>query len=227
MYSYSRCGYQDERGASIPGRHYRPTWDVLCRSIPKGQLLAYNSTKGILQIQEQEPGSEERKVDDDSIVLCISGRCRRPGVRGARAGWGIYFGPGSPYNASGLLDPGLPQTESRAEIEALLRAMRVVKDRIISDGFHPRRCFIKTHSLYIQQVFPGPIRRWAAAAGRNIYGEKLLYFQLLMDIESLMRDVGNRGEGGEGGTNVLIWCAATEENREADELAVLAILQTE
>lgn len=224
MYSYTNCGRRDVGEPSVHGRHYHPARDAFRCRIPQDQLLVYNSSVGALQIQKQELHSDVRRVDADSIVLSIGSACRCPGVRDARAAWSVYFGPGSPYNASGLLDPALPQTEVRAEIEALGQAMSIAINKIVSGGFRPRRCYIKTHSSYIQRVFPSLVRRWVADCGKNIFGEKVVFFQLLMDIQSLIHQMGNGGE--EGGTDVLFWCAAREENREADGLAVDALAQS-
>ncbi|PNP38047.1 hypothetical protein TGAMA5MH_10146 [Trichoderma gamsii] len=217
------AGYR-RRGGSfrIPGRHFHPANESPHRRIPKDQLLVYDATRGVQQIQQQGPHGDE--VDTDSLVLSIGGTCRNPGTRGVRAAWGVYFRPESPYNASALLDAALPQTLARAEIEALRQALSTIEAKFISSDFQPRRCIIKTNSSYIQRVFPSLVRRLRADGGRNVFGEKVVFYELLRDIEERFEDLGY-GDGIEGGTDVIFWCVAQEENREADGLAVDALAQ--
>ncbi|KAM0476693.1 hypothetical protein ACHAPX_006114 [Trichoderma viride] len=208
----------------IPGRHFHPAHESLHRRIPNDQLLVYDATRGVQQIQKQDFQGDEVEVDTDSLVLSIGSTCRSPGIRGARAAWGVYFGPGSPYNASALLEAALPQTEARAEIEALQQALSIIEAKIISGDFQPQRCIIKTHSSYIQRVFPTLVRRLRADGGRNVFGEKVVFYELLRDIEERFEDLGY-GDGIEGGTDVMFWCVEQEENREADGLVVNALAQ--
>ncbi|KAL7918941.1 hypothetical protein ACQKWADRAFT_302723 [Trichoderma austrokoningii] len=207
----------------LPGRHFNPACESIYRRIPKDQLLVYSATKAVLQIKREDPHDIEAKahVDADSLVVSIASSCRNPGIRGVRAAYGIYFGPKSPYNTSALLNAALPQTETRAEIEALQQALHIIATRIISYDFRPRRCYIKTHSAYIQRVFPCLVRRWAADCGTNVFGEKVVFFELLVDIEKRMAAMA-RGDG-DGERDVLIWCAERGENLEAEGLAAEAI----
>lgn len=192
----------------IIGRHF---------CISNDHLLVYDATKGVLQILEQDPHGDEAKLEAD-LVLSIGGACQNPGTREARAAWGVYFGPESPYNTSGLLDPALPKTLATAEMEALRQALNIIKAKLISDDFQPRKCIIKTHSSHIKRVFPSLVRRWAAGGGTSVFGE------LLRDIEECLEDLGYV-DGVDRGTNVMFWCAKQEENLEADGLAVDALAQ--
>ncbi|EHK45693.1 hypothetical protein TRIATDRAFT_88906 [Trichoderma atroviride IMI 206040] len=204
--SYRRRGGEFE----IPGRKFNPAYESLHRHIPNDKLLVYNASKGVLKIQEQDTQS-------NSLVLSIGGTCRNPGTPGARAAWGVYFGPESPYNASALLDPALPQTKARAEMEALRQALSIIKAKIISGDYQPRRCVIKTHSSYIRRVFPRLVHRRAA--------EKVVFSELLMEIEEQLEDMGYV-DGVDRSTNAMFWCVEQEENREADGLAVDALAQS-
>ncbi|KAK1242566.1 hypothetical protein MKX08_005378 [Trichoderma sp. CBMAI-0020] len=204
--SYRRRGGEFE----ILGRHFDPAYEFLHRHIPNDKFLVYNATKGVLKIQEQDTNA-------NSLVLSIGGICQNPGTPRARAAWGVYFGPGSPYNASALLDPALPQTRTRAEMEALRQALGIIKAKIISGDYRPRRCIIKTHSSYIGRVFPSPVHGRAA--------EKAVYFELLMEIRQRLGDIGYV-DGVERGTDVRFWCVQQGKNQEADGLAVDALARS-
>lgn len=188
---------------TIPGRHFYPAWESDHRHILNDQLLVYDAIRGVLKIQKQET---EAFVDADSLVLSIGGTCQSPGTRGVRAAWGVYFGPESPYNASALLDPALPQTQARAEIEALRQALSTIETRIIPDDFQPRRCYIKTHSPYIEGVFLGLGRRGV----------------LLREIEERLEDLCY-DDGVDRAMDVRLWCTTLEENREAVRLVADAL----
>lgn len=186
---------------TIPGRHFDPAWESDHRHIPNDQLLVYDAIRGVSRIRKQET---EVFVDADSLVVSIGGACQNPGTRGARAAWGVYFGPGSPYNASALLDPAFPRTQARAEIEALQQALSIIKDKIIPSGFQPRRCYIRTHSSYIGGALPSIGRR------RGV---------LLTEMEELLELLCYE-DGIDRAMDVRFWCTTLEENREADRLVV-------
>ena len=98
---------------------------AIARSQPS-QLLKYNQEKQFFQLQGSTVAARDVPLlDASSVVVHIDGACRNNGRRNARAAYGVYFGPDSRYNASGLLDPFLPQTSIRAEIEALAKAVEI------------------------------------------------------------------------------------------------------
>jgi hypothetical protein len=69
------------------------------------------------------------------------------------------------------------------------------------------------------------VYRWAADGGKNIFGEEVVFFELLMDIVERLEDMGN-GKGEEGGMDILFWRVTKEENQEAGELVADAFAQS-
>jgi ribonuclease HI len=90
------------------------------------QLACYNPAKGILQVQVEARRRPGRVLDTNSLAVFIDGAYRGNGTPSARASYGVYFGPNSGYNTYGLLPSNLPQTSTRAEIEALVQALRMI-----------------------------------------------------------------------------------------------------
>ena len=77
-----------------------------------------------MQYQHADPSS--RRTEVWSLVLCIGSACHGNDKPESRASFGVYFGPGSPYNASGVLQSTAEQSSARAEIEALAVALRII-----------------------------------------------------------------------------------------------------
>lgn len=63
--------------------------------------------------------------DDDLMKIYTDGSSQGNGKPGARAGLGVYFGPNDERNLAERL-PGIIQTNQRAELLAMLRAMELV-----------------------------------------------------------------------------------------------------
>lgn len=61
------------------------------------------------------------------ITVYTDGACTGNGQRGSKAGYGVFFGEGSPYNVSEPLE-GRP-TNQRAEMKAALEALSVIRER--------------------------------------------------------------------------------------------------
>ncbi|KAG8162899.1 hypothetical protein KVR01_007377 [Diaporthe batatas] len=112
-------------------RRFNPAeeWNYQC--MPWDKLLKYNPEKEYCQLQYTcpiEPFIEPFiMVNKRSMVVAIAGHCDNSGKPGAVAAWAVRFGVGSRFNAAERLDPGFPQTTSRAEIEALSQALDIIK----------------------------------------------------------------------------------------------------
>jgi ribonuclease HI len=60
------------------------------------------------------------------MVVYVDEVCRNNGTPIARASYGVYVRLNSPHNSYGLLSDSSPQTSTRAEIEALSKALETV-----------------------------------------------------------------------------------------------------
>ncbi|KAI2487700.1 hypothetical protein Ptr902_01833 [Pyrenophora tritici-repentis] len=92
----------DEFGEEIR-RLYVPTEDPCSRPIPLHQLVVYNSQKKISQLRMKVMARPDSFPDKQSMVVFIDGACRNNGSPTARASYGVYLGPESPYNRYGLV----------------------------------------------------------------------------------------------------------------------------
>ncbi|KAF2833194.1 hypothetical protein CC86DRAFT_365152 [Ophiobolus disseminans] len=82
--------------------------------------MVYNRAKQILQLQMTIDTEPHPVPDINSLVVFIDGACRGNGTASARASYGVYFGRNSRYNTYECPPSYLPQTSTRAEIEALV-----------------------------------------------------------------------------------------------------------
>ncbi|XP_061602634.1 ribonuclease H1 [Cololabis saira] len=65
----------------------------------------------------------------DAVVVYTDGCCSANGRKGARAGIGVYWGPGHPLNVADRLDGR--QTNQRAELQAACKALELAKENKI------------------------------------------------------------------------------------------------
>ncbi|KAH7040500.1 uncharacterized protein B0I36DRAFT_344235 [Microdochium trichocladiopsis] len=83
------------------------------------------------------------ELELDLVHIYTDGSSRANGRANAVAGVGVYFGVGDPRNISERL-AGMPQTNNRAELTAILRALDQVTDlqgvRIFSDSNYAIKC---------------------------------------------------------------------------------------
>jgi ribonuclease HI len=98
------------------------------RSIPRSELVVYNPKKKVSQLKLKVYSQPEPIIDEQTLIFHIDGACRNNGSPDATSSFGVYFGPNSPYNTHGLIAPSIPQTSTRAEIEALSHALDVICD---------------------------------------------------------------------------------------------------
>jgi ribonuclease HI len=154
-------------------------------------------------------GSEKfsaKHEDPNTLRIWTDGSSRGNGQRGARAGLGVYFGPNDPRNLSQPL-PGDLQTNQRAELLAIQRALESVPDtqdvEIVTDSQYSINC----------------VTVWAAKWEKNQWktsgDQPVKNKDIVQDVRKLM-------EKREGVTNFK-WVkghALDKGNEEADKLAV-------
>ncbi|KAL7788314.1 ribonuclease H-like domain-containing protein [Trichoderma ceciliae] len=201
-------------------RVFYPQSSPMHRLVPADQLVVYTAAKKVRQLREKSPYRGDMSVDGRSVVVSIDGAYRGNGTRLARAAWGVYFGPQSPYNASGLVDPALSQTSTRAEIQALSQALHIIRN--ISRDFSLREYYIITDSSYLVQACAEWIQDWIENDGRSSRGKKVAHFEVLKDINERLDDMTY---GDEGGMHFKFWLVPRDFNREADALANEALDQ--
>ncbi|KAL1839989.1 hypothetical protein VTJ49DRAFT_952 [Mycothermus thermophilus] len=94
-----------------------------------GKVPVVTATDG--DTVEESPAKKTKTTPNASakrnpvVVVYTDGSSRGNGKVGAAAGVGVYFGPNDPRNISERLE-GLPQTNQRAELTAILRALESV-----------------------------------------------------------------------------------------------------
>ncbi|KAJ4134642.1 hypothetical protein NW768_004238 [Fusarium equiseti] len=83
------------------------------------------------------------KSNDSLMRIYTDGSSQGNGKPGARAGLGVFFGPDDERNLAERL-PGVPQTNQRAELLAMLRAMELVPEtqgiKILTDSKYSIAC---------------------------------------------------------------------------------------
>ncbi|OTA06916.1 hypothetical protein A9Z42_0077260 [Trichoderma parareesei] len=202
-----------------PQRIFDPQDSRAHRHVPADQLIVYNPHKQVRQLRDMNPYTGQMSVDSRTVVVSIDGACRGNGTPSARAAWGVYFGPQSMLNASGTLDATLPQTSTRAEIEALSQALDIIRHDVSEDHslvhYH-----IRTDSSYLANTFSTWIYDWIKNGGMNSQGKRAAHFEVLKQIHERLDDMTY---GDDGGMTFKFWLVPREENKEADALASQAL----
>ncbi|KAJ4367328.1 hypothetical protein N0V83_006909 [Neocucurbitaria cava] len=149
------------------------------------------------------------------IVVHIDGACRNNGTSTARASYGVYFGPNSPYNSYGRLPQTLPQTSTRAEIEALVQALEIICG-IIARDFELLQIKIVTDSSFLVNAMSRWMEGWIENDGVGSSGRPVAHFGILKQLYEKLNHIKLSRE-------VQFWHIPRERNREADALANRAL----
>lgn len=189
------------------------------RRVPISQLITYTAAFQVRQLRELHPRTNALQLDKMSVVVSIDGACRNNGKPTARASWGVYFGPGSRFNSSGRLSPDLAQTSSRAEIEALSRAVDAIRE-VSRQSMTLQDIKIRCDSEYLCKAMSMWMEGWVANDGRRSNGRAVAHFDKLQEIQEKIDDMTY---GDDGGLSFQFWHVPREENEEADGLANSAL----
>jgi ribonuclease HI len=120
-----------------------------------------------------------------SIVVSVDGGSRgndstKPN---SRAAYGVSFGPGCVWNVSQVLKPSDPQTSSRAELEAVRKALQIVLNRRAQGEFDGwREVIIKTDSDYVAKSLTQHIWEWEVNGYRKADGKPVKHAELIQEI---------------------------------------------
>ncbi|KAI5867906.1 ribonuclease H-like domain-containing protein [Durotheca rogersii] len=200
-------------------RLFVPELSVMHRLIPPSQLVTFNSAKDLSQLLYVHPRTGAVQPDPMTAVVCIDGACRDNGRPTARAGWGVYFGPSSRYNAHGRVAADLPQTSSRAEIEALAQALKILREIAVAD-LTLQEFRIVSDSEYLVKVMTLWISSWVRNGGRRTDRSPVQHFETL---RRLYKTIDEMYYDDLGALNVKFWHVPRKSNKGADALANRAL----
>ncbi|CAI9171450.1 unnamed protein product [Rangifer tarandus platyrhynchus] len=115
----------------------------------------------------------------DSVVVYTDGCCSSNGRKRARAGIGVYWGPGHPLNV-GIRLPGR-QTNQRAEIRAACKAIEQAKAQDIT------KLVLYTDSMFTINGITSWVRGWKRNGWRTSTGEEVTNKEDFAELERLAR----------------------------------------
>nr|XP_020749249.1 ribonuclease H1 isoform X2 [Odocoileus virginianus texanus] len=113
----------------------------------------------------------------DSVVVYTDGCCSSNGRKRARAGIGVYWGPGHPLNV-GIRLPGR-QTNQRAEIRAACKAIEQAKAQDIT------KLVLYTDSMFTINGITSWVRGWKRNGWRTSTGEEVTNKEDFVELERL------------------------------------------
>lgn len=152
----------------------------------------------------QQTGPQE-----DVLQIYTDGSSLANGQKGSRAGLGVFFGPNDPRNVSERL-AGEPQTNQRAELMAVLRALEVPPleqtVQIFSDSTYAINCVTQWASSW-------EMKGWKTNAGESVKNQDI--------IREILAKMAERNKA--GSNTYFQWVKGHSSNRgnaAADLLAV-------
>ncbi|GKU01770.1 rnase h protein [Fusarium langsethiae] len=146
--------------------------------------------------------------DGDTIKIYTDGSSLGNGKAGCRAGLGVFFGHDDERNHAERL-PGLPQTNQRAELLAVLRAMEIAP---LKQGIE-----IVTDSKYSINCATEWAKNWEKNNWRSSQGKAVMNQDIIRDIRAKMKE-----REAAGAVTEFKWVkghASDPGNHEADRLA--------
>ncbi|XP_023564102.1 ribonuclease H1 isoform X1 [Octodon degus] len=148
----------------------------------------------------------------DSVVVYTDGCCSSNGRRRARAGIGVYWGPGHPLNV-GIRLPGR-QTNQRAEIHAACKAIEQAKVQNIS------KLVLYTDSMFTINGITSWVPGWKKNGWKTSTGKEVINKEDFVRLERLVQGMDIQWMHIPGHSGFL-------GNEEADRLAREGARQSE
>lgn len=170
--------------------------------------------KHVKQNVEAAPpvGKDTFSYMGEHVVVYTDGCCSSNGRRRARAGIGVYWGPGHPLNV-GIRLPGR-QTNQRAEIHAACTAIRQAKAQDID------KLVLFTDSMFTINGITNWVQGWKANGWRTSTGKEVINKEDFVELERLVQGMDIQWMHVPGHSGFL-------GNEEADRLAREGAKQSE
>ncbi|XP_037007714.2 ribonuclease H1 isoform X1 [Artibeus jamaicensis] len=149
-------------------------------------------------------GKDSFSYMGEHVIVYTDGCCSRNGRRRARAGIGVYWGPGHPLNVSIRL-PGR-QTNQRAEIHAACRAIEQAKAQNI------HKLALYTDSMFTINGITHWLQGWKENGWRTSAGKEVINREDFVELDRLVQDMDIRWMHVPGHSGLV-------GNEEADRLA--------
>lgn len=131
--------------SGVPDHYSKPEFSLGMRPI-KTEYSGYAQ-----MLDHDQYANASASKSDGWTVIWTDGSARGNGQEGAMAGIGVWFGRGDPRNLSERLQ-GPRQTNQRAELTAIIRALETVEDRlnivINSDSQYAINCLTSWHQAW-------------------------------------------------------------------------------
>ncbi|XP_074059358.1 ribonuclease H1-like [Macrotis lagotis] len=133
--------------------------------------------------QDSEPLLSKDKFSymGDATVVYIDGCCSSNGKRKARAGIGVYWGPGHPLNIGERL-PGR-QTNQRAEIHAACKAIEQAKNQNIS------KLVLYTDSMFTINGITNWVKDWKKNGWKTSTGKDVINKEDFIKLDKLIQGI--------------------------------------
>lgn len=148
------------------------------------------------------------------IAVFVDGACSGNGQPWARAGMGVFFGPGSRHNITQSLDDGGPQTNQRAEIRAAILALDRVKQLLDLGRLDTDLVVVATDSAYLVGGITEWIYKWYQNGWMNARGGDVSNREDFEELDELINELED-----DYGVFVEFWKVDRYDNQESDELA--------
>lgn len=176
---YKRFASRKEAVAYIRQFGNREAVEALGEAVPSSEPVLALQQSISPATPAQKPAPKSAAVKPDTGIVCpiegalqiyTDGSSLANGREGSRAGVGVYFGDGDARNVSERL-VGDPQTNQRAELMAMLRALQIAPVgqtvQIISDSQYSINCVT-------QWAHGWKSKGWKTATGENVKNQDII-----------------------------------------------------
>jgi ribonuclease HI len=146
---------------------------------------------------------KRRQLDDHAVrvkyniptsaqTIYTDGACYDNGKRGARAGFGVFFSVDNPKNISGRL-PGPQQTNQRAELYAVLKALESIYFALESGEDIAKTVYILSDSEYVVKGLTIWAVSWERSGWTKALGSPVVSSDLFKRARDMMKLLGMNG----------------------------------
>ncbi|KAL8243841.1 hypothetical protein R6Q59_010099 [Mikania micrantha] len=128
-----------------------------------------------------------------TVVVSVDGPCKinNSSDPDSRAAWGVYFGPNDHKNRHGCVSSEYPQTNTRAELEAVKKALDAVHHMKLDGKFdnpykRHQEVIIRLTSQYVADVFHKYVWEWRDNGWQTSKGQDVVHLPLIQEIHELI-----------------------------------------